>query len=80
MEPLDIALLFAAVLLAIISRAVMKRFVSRRLGRSSDALLEIDYWRAASGESLARGLLFVELFSWAATILLIVMLALRVLQ
>jgi hypothetical protein len=80
MEPLDIALLVAAVLLAILSRAVMKRFVSRRLGKSSDALLEIDFWRAASGDGLTRGLLFVELLSWAATVLLIVMLASRVLR
>jgi len=80
MEPVDIALLFAAVAFAILSRSAMKRFVARRLGKSSDALLEIDFWKATSGEALTRGLLFVEVLSWAATVLLVATLASRVLQ
>lgn len=50
----------------------MKRLVARRLGKASDALLEIDFWRATSGEALTRCLLFVELLSWAAILLLVV--------
>lgn len=80
MEPVDLALLLASVILALVSRAAMKRFVARRLGKSSDALLEIDFWKATSGEALTRCLVFVELLSWAATILLVTTLASRVLQ
>jgi hypothetical protein len=80
MEPVDIALLFAAVIFALASRAAMKRFVARRLGKASDALLEIDFWRATSGEALTRSLLLVELASWAAIVLLVVILATRALQ
>jgi hypothetical protein len=72
MDPVDIVLLFASVVFALISRAAMKRLVARRLGKASDALLEIDFWRATSGEALTRCLLFVELLSWAAILLLVV--------
>jgi len=75
MNPIDIVLLFAAAVLALISRAMMKRFALRRYGRANDALLEIDFWKATSGEALTRGILFVELLSWAACILLVAMLA-----
>jgi hypothetical protein len=75
MNPLDIVLLFAAGLLALLSRAMMKRFALRRYGRANDALLEIDFWKATTGETLTRGILFVELFSWIACILLVAMLA-----
>ena len=74
MNPIDIVLLFAAAVLALISRAMMKRFALRRYGRANDALLEIDFWKATSGEALTRGILFVELLSWAACILLVAML------
>jgi hypothetical protein len=80
MEPVEIALLFAAVIFALVSRAAMKRFVARRMGKASDALLEIDFWRATSGEALTRCLLLVELASWAATILLVLTLSTRALQ
>ncbi|MGA2544946.1 MAG: hypothetical protein ABSF43_00205 [Rectinemataceae bacterium] len=80
METIDIAFLFASVILALISRMVMKRFVSRRLGRSNAALLEIDFWKATSGETLTRCLLFVELLSWATTALLVATLAVQALQ
>ena len=80
MDPLDVALLFAAVAFALASRAAMKRFVTRRLGKANVSLLEIDFWRAASGEGLTRCLLFVELLSWGATILLLAMFAARALQ
>jgi hypothetical protein len=75
MKPIDIALLFASVALALATRAIMRRFVARRLGKANDALLEIDFWKASSGEALMRCLLFVELLCWAATILLVAMLA-----
>ena len=80
MEPVDIALLLVAVIFALVSRTAMKRFVARRMGKASDALLEIDFWRATSGEALTRSLLIVELASWAATVLLVVTLATRTLQ
>jgi hypothetical protein len=75
MDPLDLALLVASVCLALLVRATMKRLALRKLGRANDALLEIDFWRATSGETLTRGLVFVELLSWLACILLIAMLA-----
>lgn len=77
MDPLDIVLLFGAVILALVSRAMMKRFALRRYGRANYALLEIDFWRATSGEALTRGILFVELLSWVACILLLAALASR---
>jgi hypothetical protein len=80
MDAVDIALLLTAALLALASRAVMKRFVTRRMGRSYDALLEIDFWKATAGEALTRSLVFVELLAWAATILLVATLASRALQ
>jgi hypothetical protein len=80
MDPVDIALLLASVVLALVSRARMKRVVARRLGKSSAALLEIDFWKASSGEGLTRCLVFVELLSWAATVLLVATLAERALQ
>jgi hypothetical protein len=79
MEPIDVVLLFASVLLALVVRAMMKRLAVRRLGRANDALLEIDFWRATSGEALTRGLIFVELLSWLASVLLVAMLATKVL-
>jgi hypothetical protein len=75
MNPIDIVLLFAAAVLALVSRALMKRFALRRYGRANESLLEIDFWKATSGEALTRGILFVELLSWAACILLVAMLA-----
>jgi hypothetical protein len=75
MDPIDIVLLFASAFLALFSRARMKRFALRRLGRANDSLLEIDFWRATSGETLTRGILFVELLSWLACALLVAMLA-----
>ncbi len=75
MEPIDIFLLFAAACLALLTRAMMKRQALRKLGRANDALLEIDFWKATSGEALTRGLLFVEILSWLACILLVAMLA-----
>jgi hypothetical protein len=75
MDPVDIALLFASVALALAVRAIMKRLALRKLGRANDALLEIDFWRATSGEALTRGLVFVEILAWLACILLVAMLA-----
>jgi hypothetical protein len=75
MNPIDFALLFASACLALLVRAMMKRQALRKLGRANDALLEIDFWKATSGETLARGLVFVELLSWLACILLVAMLA-----
>jgi hypothetical protein len=75
MNPIDIVLLFAAGLLALASRAMMKRCALRRFGRANLALLEVDFWRATSGEALTRGILVVELLSWVACILLVAMLA-----
>jgi hypothetical protein len=75
MDPLDIVLLFAAAILALFSRATMKRLALRRFGRANEALLEVDFWRATSGEALTRGILFVELLSWLACILLVAALA-----
>jgi hypothetical protein len=80
MQFLDFALVLAAVVFALASRAAMKRHVARRFGKASDSLLELDFWKATSGEGLTRCLLFVELLSWGATILLIAMLAARALQ
>jgi hypothetical protein len=84
MNALDVILLFASAILALASRRAMKRYVERRLGKASDALLEIDFWRAASGRSLKlrlwRCFVFVELLSWAATALLVATLAMAVLQ
>jgi len=80
MDPVDIALLLASVVLALVSRSRMKRIVARKLGKSSAALLEIDFWKASSGEALARCLVFVELLSWAAIILLVATLAEGALQ
>jgi hypothetical protein len=80
METVDIALLLGAVLLSLASRAAMKRFVTRRLGKGSMALLEIDFWKATRGEALMRSLLFVELLSWVATLVLVASLASQVLQ
>jgi hypothetical protein len=79
MDSLDLILLFAAVAMALLSRTMMKRLALRRLGRANGYLLEVDFWRATSGESLARGLLLVELASWAAIILLVAELAALVL-
>jgi len=78
MDALDVILLFASVAMALLSRAMMKRLALRRLGRANGALLEIDFWRATSGESLSRGLLIVELASWAAILLLVTQLAAHV--
>jgi hypothetical protein len=75
MDPIDVALLFASACLALLVRAMMKRLALRKLGRANDALLEIDFWRATSGEALTRGLVFVELLAWLACILLVAMLA-----
>jgi hypothetical protein len=75
MDPIDVILLFAAAGLAFVSRRMMKRLASRRFGRANYALLEVDFWRASSGEGLARGLIFVELLSWLACLLLVAMLA-----
>jgi hypothetical protein len=75
MNPIDIVLLFAAGFLALASRAMMKRLAIRKYGRANEALLEIDFWKATSGEALTRGILFVELLSWVACILLVAMLA-----
>jgi hypothetical protein len=79
MDPVDIVLLFLSAALALAVRSVMKRIVTRRLGKANDALLEIDFWKASSGEALTRCLVFVELLSWAATILLVATLAARAL-
>lgn len=75
MNLIDIALLFVSVLVALISRASMKRFLVRRAGRANGALLEIDFWKASSGEALGRSLVVMELASWAAIVLLVAMLA-----
>ncbi len=81
METVAVVLLFAAVLLALASRAAMKRFVARRLGAAAnDALLEIDFWKASSGKPFTRCLLFVELLSWAAVAFLVARLAVPVIQ
>ena len=79
MDPVDIVLLFVSAALALAVRSAMKRVVARRLGKANDALLEIDFWKASSGEVLTRCLVFVEVLSWAATILLVAMLAARAL-
>lgn len=75
MNPIDIALLFVSVLVALISRATMKRILVRRLGKANTALLEVDFWKASSGEVLGRSLVVMEVASWAAIILLVAMLA-----
>jgi len=75
MDPIDVALLFASACLALLVRAMMKRLALRKLGRANDALLEIDFWKATSGEALSRGLVFVELLSWLACLLLVATLA-----
>jgi hypothetical protein len=75
MNSIDIILLSASGLSALASRAMMKRFAVRKFGRANEALLEIDFWKATSGEALTRGILFVELLSWIACILLVAMLA-----
>ncbi len=67
-------------LIALASRAVMKRFVARKLGTASDALLEIDFWKASSGKPFTRCLLFVELLSWVVVAFLVARLAVPVLQ
>jgi hypothetical protein len=76
MDPVDIALLVASVALALASRGMMKRRARLRLGRANGPLLEIDYWRATSGEALSRCVLLVELASWAAIALLVAKVAL----
>ena len=80
MDPLDVALLVASVAFALAARAGMKRVVARRLGKASDFLLEVDFWKASSGETLTRALLAVELLAWLATVLLVAMLATQALQ
>lgn len=80
MNPIDIALLFASVVVALASRSSMKRFLVRRVGRANAALLEIDFWKASSGEALVRSLVLVELASWAAIVLLVLQLAILVLK
>jgi hypothetical protein len=79
MDPVDIVLLFVSVALALLSRGMMKRLTLRRLGRANGPLLEVDYWRATSGEALPRGLLLVELASWVAILLLVAQISSRVL-
>ncbi len=71
----DIGLLVAVVLLSLLTREAMKRIARRKLGKGSYALLELDFWRATTGEGLTRCLLFVELLSWAATAFLVASLA-----
>jgi|GEM_PF-2853258 len=75
MNPIDVALLAASAVLALASRAMMKRTVLRRLGMVNAPLLELDFWRAARGEPLSRALLFVEILSWLACALLAAVLA-----
>lgn len=75
MNPIDIALLFVSALVALVSRASMKRILTRRMGKANPALLEVDLWKASSGEALGRSLVVVEVSSWAAIILLVAMLA-----
>ena len=79
MATIDIFLLFGAVLLSLGARFAMKRFATRKLGKGSNALLEMDFWNATRGEGLTRCLLFVELLSWGATIVLVTNLATQVL-
>ncbi len=80
MDPTDIGLLFLSVILALISRSMMKRYLSRKTGKVVVQLLEIDFWKATSGDILARCLLLVELLSWAATVVLVAILASLVLS
>ncbi len=80
MNLLDVGLAFAAALFALASRRAMKRYVIRRLGRASDSLLEVDFWRASSGESLTRCLLLIEVLSWGATVLLVATIGVRAIQ
>jgi hypothetical protein len=80
MNLIDIALLFASVLVALATRSTMKRFLVRRVGRANAALLEIDFWKASSGEALVRGIVLVELASWVAIVLLVLQLAILVLK
>jgi hypothetical protein len=68
MNPIDIIVLFVSVLVALISRASMKRILVRRLGKANAALLEIDFWKASSGEPFGRSLVVIEIVSWAAII------------
>jgi hypothetical protein len=75
MKLIDIALLFASVIAALISRSSMKRILARRMGRANTSLLEVDFWKATSGEALGRSLVVIEVASWAAIILLVAMLA-----
>jgi hypothetical protein len=80
MDPIDIFLLFASIIVALVSRFSMKRFLVRRVGKANAALLEIDFWKASSGELLARGIVLVELASWVAIILLTLQFAILVLK
>ena len=80
MDFLDVVLLVVSIAFALAARAWMKRFVARRLGTSSDFLLEADFWKATKGETLARALLAVELLAWLATAFLVALLAMQALQ
>jgi hypothetical protein len=55
-----------AAAVALASRALMKRRLRRWTGKVIPALLEVDFWKAASARPLARLLLAAELASWAA--------------
>ena len=80
MNAVDLVLLLASILLALVSREAMKRVVARRLGKASFALLEIDYWKASSGRAFCRCLVFLELLSWAAIAFLVASIATVIIQ
>lgn len=75
MNFLDIGLLVLSVVVALVSRAMMKRYLVRQTGRANLSILELDSWRAGSGEVLGRSLVLLEIASWIAIILLVFMLA-----
>jgi hypothetical protein len=75
MSATDILLAIAAASLALASRSLMKRSLERWTGKVVPGLLEVDFWKAASGRPFARSLLLVEIASWAGTVMLVLKVA-----
>jgi hypothetical protein len=66
MDARYLVLAAGAAILALASRELMKRRLRRWSGKVVAALLEVDFWKAASVRPIARILLVLELASWAA--------------
>ncbi len=66
MDARYVILAAGAAIVALASRALMKRLLERWSGKVVASLLEIDFWKAASVRPIARLLLVAELASWAA--------------